>query len=136
MLTPGKKTLSRLVLSLISALAIAGCAGAPLNTRPAHGAGEAAPARTPLSLAEVVALSEQGVASDVLIARIRDSGAQHKLSAADVISLRDRGVPLSVIDYLLTPDRYPAIGKMEDPEKPTPPAAPRARPIPALYLGV
>lgn len=135
MLTPGKRILSGLVPSFIWALALAGCAGAPSHTNAAQVAAEAAVARAPLSLDEVVALSKQGVSPEALITRIDASGARYRLSAADVISLNERGVPLRVIDYLLAPDRYPPVGKAEEPAQRVQPA-PNARPIPALYLGL
>lgn len=92
-----------------------------------------------LSLDEIVTLARQGVAADALIARIRAAGAYYRLSAADIISLRERGVPLAVIDNILKSERqFSAAGEdatlSNEPESP-----PRPRPrrvIGALYHGV
>jgi hypothetical protein len=92
-----------------------------------------------LSLDEIVTLARQGVAADALIARIRAAGAYYRLSAADVISLRERGVPTPVIDHMLASEREFLVGGSgntggKDAERPS-----NKRPQPvirALYHGV
>ena len=80
------------------------------------GAGAERAARLPdlpapkFSLNEIVTLARQGVAADDLIARIRAAGAYYRLSAADIISLRERGVPMRVLDRMLASEREYLIG--------------------------
>lgn len=75
------------------------------------GAGAERTARLPdlpapkFSLNEIVTFARQGVAADALIARIRAAGAYYRLSAADIISLRERGVPMPVLDHMLASER-------------------------------
>jgi len=95
---------------------------------------------TRLTLDELVALTRQGLGAEALIGRIRQSGSYYRLSASDVISLRERGLPIAVIDHMLVAERQFLV---RGEAAPVPAAAQdRATPkqpkrfIPALYLGV
>ena len=71
-----------------------------------------------LSLDEIVTLSRQGVGADALIARIQVAGSYYRLSAAEIISLRERGASVAVIDHILTAERqYALAGSSQPAEK-------------------
>lgn len=92
-----------------------------------------------LSLDEVVTLARQGVGAEALIARIRAAGAYYRLSAADIISLRERGVPLAVIDHMLRSERQLPMagdGPTLSSKQESPPQTRPRRAIGALYHGV
>ena len=88
------KTVNRFHQRSLTALAIAcvvtsACGCAALN-RPA-----------PPTLDEIVAMSAQGMSDELVIARLRNSTALYRLSAAQVVELDTRGVSTEVIDYML-----------------------------------
>ena len=95
-----------------------------------------------LSLEELVSLAQKTRNPDIVIDQIRKTGTYFQLSAADVISLRERGVPLAVIEYLLAAERRLAVetGSNLYPRKQgsVPPAhsAKQWTSMPALYLGL
>lgn len=62
----------------------------------------------PLSLADVKALSRAGIADDVIVSQIKNSHTVFRLSAADIIDLRDAGVTDKVVNYMInTPSTAP-----------------------------
>lgn len=101
-----------------------------------------------LTFDDLIALSRQGMDAEALITIIRQAGAYYRLSANDVIALRDRGLPLAVIDHILSAERQflvgvetitrtssrPATDQTTDQRQPSGDAPHRV--IPALYLGV
>ena len=95
-----------------------------------------------LSLEELVSLAQKTRNPDIVIDQIRKTGTYFQLSAADVISLRERGVPLAIIEYLLAAERRLAVETHSNsrPQKQgsVPPAnnAKQWTSIPALYLGL
>lgn len=93
-----------------------------------------------LSLDDIVVLARKANDPDAVIARIREAGAYYRLSAAEVVSLRDRGLPLTVIDHILSSERrFLAQGAPEMTVGKEPERAQDARPrplIPALYFGL
>lgn len=54
----------------------------------------------PLTLDEIVEMSKAGTASDEIIKRIKESRAVYPLTASEIASLHDRGVPDAVLDYM------------------------------------
>jgi len=56
---------------------------------------------SPLSLADVKALAKAGISEDVIISQIKSSRTIFRLSAADIIDLRDSGVTDKVVNYLI-----------------------------------
>lgn len=80
-------------------------AGQVIDRLPAGRAVPLAAAVPPLSLDDVVHLADAGLGAEAIIERLHASGSHHRLSAADVLSLRSRGVPLAVIDHLLERER-------------------------------
>ena len=56
---------------------------------------------TPLSVADVKALSKAQVSDDTIIAQIVNSHTVYHLSATDIIDLHDTGVSQKVIDYMI-----------------------------------
>jgi hypothetical protein len=98
-----------------------GCSTITRDTATASAQGMAALPASPapgLSLDDIVTLSRQGVGADALIARIQVAGSYYRLSAAEIISLRERGVPVAVIDHLLTTERQNAlVGSSQPVEK-------------------
>ena len=62
----------------------------------------------PLSIPDVKALSRAGIADDVIISQIKNSSTIFRLSAADIIDLRDAGVTDKVVNYMInTPTTSP-----------------------------
>ena len=55
----------------------------------------------PLSISEVLALHQQGLADAEIIQRIAQSGAVYPLSSEDVLRLREAGVSPAVVDFML-----------------------------------
>jgi hypothetical protein len=134
-----------IVIAMLSTTPISGCATGTLGSMaPQSTATHASLPSLPssaLALDELISLARKGYDSGALIARIRDTGAYFRLSASEVISLRERGLPMAVIDYILTAERKflagasnpsPAIGQ----EQEIPAGTRPHRPIPALYQGV
>ena len=54
----------------------------------------------PLSVGEIVRMSDAHVPPEQIIARMRTSGTVYRLSASQLASLHDRGVPDAVIDRM------------------------------------
>lgn len=52
------------------------------------------------TLAEVIQMSENGVADDQIITRLRDSNAVYPLSASQILDLSSKGVSAQVLDYM------------------------------------
>ncbi len=63
------------------------------------------PALPRLSPDEVVQLAKQGLSAESIISRLKESGTRYRLSAAEILTLKSRGVPTAVLDYLLDSDR-------------------------------
>lgn len=55
----------------------------------------------PLTIGDVKALAKAGISEDVIINQIKNSRTVFHLNAADIIDLRDAGVPDSVINYMI-----------------------------------
>ena len=55
----------------------------------------------PLTLGDVKALAKAGISEDVIINQIKNSRTVFHLNAADIIDLRDAGVPDAVINYMI-----------------------------------
>ena len=49
--------------------------------------------------------AKQGLSTESIVGRIKESRTRMRLSATDVLSLKTQGVPLAVLDYLLDSDR-------------------------------
>ncbi len=54
----------------------------------------------PPTLDEIVEMSKAGTAPDEIIERMKESRAVYPLTASQIASLHDRGVPDSVLDYM------------------------------------
>ena len=55
----------------------------------------------PLATADVKALAKAGIGDDVIISQIRNSHSVYHLSTAEIIDLKDAGVSLKVIDFMI-----------------------------------
>jgi len=94
------------------------------------------------SLDDIVVLAQRINNPDLVIERIRETGAYFRLSAADVISLRERGLPLAVIEHILSAERQLPVevaGKITPPKQKAAPPIASARNwplLPALYQGL
>jgi hypothetical protein len=55
----------------------------------------------PLLEVEVIRMSKEGVPADAIIERIRESHTIYLMDAEDVIKLKEQGVDLKVINYML-----------------------------------
>lgn len=76
----------RLLATLIAVVTLSACAGAP---RPA-----------PLTTTEIVQMSQRRIHDDIIIERIRASGAVYRLSAAELVKLHDQGVSDAVLNAM------------------------------------
>lgn len=61
----------------------------------------AKPAPQPLSIADIKALSKAEVSDEVIISQIRNSKTVFRLSAAEIIDLKESGVSQRVIDAMI-----------------------------------
>ena len=99
------KTALSLILAC-SALLLAGCTapgprpGAVLRLTPEDLARLAPTPNPTVSLEEIVAQSQAGLAPEALIKRLSETGALHNLTPAQIVDLSRRGVDQKVIDYL------------------------------------
>jgi hypothetical protein len=53
----------------------------------------------PVTVSEVIQISEQGVPAETILDKMRESQAVYRLTAAQLAQLRDQGVANQVIDY-------------------------------------
>jgi hypothetical protein len=61
----------------------------------------------PLGVADVKMLAKSGISDEVIISQIRNSRTVYRLSAADILDLKDNGVSEKVIDFMInTPSTY------------------------------
>ncbi len=72
---------------------------------PVIGATQEAPPSAPLSVEEVVKMSQNGFAEDVIITKIKKNGKPFDLSTDELIEIRKLGVSDNVIKYLLDPSQ-------------------------------
>jgi hypothetical protein len=54
----------------------------------------------PVTVVEVLQMSKAGVPAEIMIQRMRESGAVYRLSAADLVRLHEEGVPDDVLNYM------------------------------------
>jgi len=81
----------------------------------------------PLSLADVKSLARAGVSEDVIISQIEATHTVFRLSAADIIDLRDAGVPDKVVNFMInTPN---TVGTSAVAVTQAPPPAPPAQTV-------
>lgn len=80
------RLLSLSILVGITLLALAGCATGPKLQ--------------PVTVPEVVRMSQAGTLADQIIERMRASGTTYRLEASQLADLEEEGVPASVIDYM------------------------------------
>lgn len=78
--------MQRLRLLIVFIALLGGCASAP---RP-----------VPLTSAEIVQMSQRKMTDDIIIERIRASGAVYRLSAAELVKLHDQGVSDPVLNAM------------------------------------
>ena len=61
----------------------------------------------PLGLPDVKMLAKSGVSDEVILSQIRNSHSVYRLSAAEILDLKDAGVSEKVIDFMInTPSLY------------------------------
>jgi len=75
----------------------------------------------PLSIADVKALARAGISEDVIINQIRAAHTVFRLSAADIIDLRDSGVSDKVVSYMINTPNTAAEGAVLIPQAPPAP---------------
>jgi len=86
---PGTGRPLPIVAAVIAWAVLTGATGCATSSKP----------RAP-SLAEVVQMSEDGLADDQIIKRLHESNAVYPLSAAKILELDRQGVPTPVLDYM------------------------------------
>ena len=63
----------------------------------------------PMSVADVKMLAKSGISDEVIISQIRNSRTVYRLSAAEILDLKDSNVSEKVIDFMInTPSLYGA----------------------------
>jgi hypothetical protein len=82
-----RRGLARLLL-VSAAVSLVGCATLGARTPP------------PVTVSEVVQMSQAGVPADTIIKKMRDSGMVYRLTASQLVHLHDEGVPDAVLDYM------------------------------------
>jgi hypothetical protein len=85
------RVLSRVAPWLLMTIGLAfsgGCATTPTYQTP------------PITVAEIVSMSQAGVPAQAIIQRIRASGTVYRLQASQLAQLRKEGVPDAVVDYM------------------------------------
>ena len=55
----------------------------------------------PLGVEDIQALAKAGLNDDLIISQIRNSGTVYRLSAADIILLKNSGVSEKIIDFMI-----------------------------------
>ena len=61
----------------------------------------------PMSVPDVKMLAKSGLSDEVIISQIRNSRTVYRLSASDILDLKDAGVSEKVIDFMInTPGQY------------------------------
>jgi len=58
------------------------------------------PARAPVSVEQVIAMSRNGTDAAIIIARMQDAGGVYRLSGSHLAALKADGVPDPVLDYM------------------------------------
>ena len=86
-----KKRCRRLSLSIVLA------GGALLSGCGALGAD---PTEQPVTVSEVIRMSEENVAAETIVKKMRDSRTVYRFSAAQLARLHDQGVQDGVINYM------------------------------------
>ncbi len=70
----------------------------------------------PMGLPDIKMLAKSGVSDEVILSQIRNSHSIYRLSAAEILDLKDAGVSEKVIDFMInTPSLY------RSPRPPPPP---------------
>lgn len=85
---PKRRPACQLGLATLALLLVSSCAG--LRLRP-----------DPIPVEEVIAMTEEGVAPEVIVARLEDSRTVYVLRAREVKDLLERGVAEEVVDWML-----------------------------------
>lgn len=100
-----------LLFSAALAVLLQGCAGTPVvPPKIERMTATELEARLPqpvaaLQLDEIVALARQGIGAGEIIARIRASASRYRLSASRIVELAAQGVPLEVLDEMVSGER-------------------------------
>lgn len=106
------------VFLLAFPLWLAGCATGPVEPRKVERlTGESLAALLPqpvaaLSLDEIVKLSRQGMPAEEIISRVSSTHSRYRLSASQLLELRQRGVDMKVLDHLVESERRAIFDEM------------------------
>jgi hypothetical protein len=93
-------------------------------------AAQSAPARAPLSVEDVLKLSQGGMSEGVIITEIKKNGKPFDLSPEEILELKKSGLSETVINFLLDPSQ-PYSPPAPPPKPPEPPPAPPPKAAPA-----
>lgn len=88
--------MSRITFLAPVAIVIALLAGCAAPT-----AYESTPAYSKYTLEQVIQWSKEGLPADQIVSRLNAANSFYPLTARELISLRDQGVSLDVLDYLV-----------------------------------
>src|SRR6202162_3608812 len=82
-----------------------------------------------LTLEDVLSLSKDGVAEDVIIARVKHNAKAFDLNSDEIKALKNDGVSDTVIKYLMDPSQPYSPAPPPAPVRPGPPAKPPSDPL-------
>jgi hypothetical protein len=91
-------------------------------------AAQSTPAPAPLSVEDVVKMSQDGISEDVVIARIKKNGKAFDLSNDELLELKKSGVNDNVTKYLLDPSQPYAPPAAPPPSQAAPSVSPPPKP--------
>jgi outer membrane lipoprotein SlyB len=74
----------------------------------------------PLSIADVKAMAKAGISEEVIINQIQASHTVFRLSAADIIDLRDAGVTDKIVNFMINTPNTAGAGAVVVPQAPPP----------------
>jgi len=113
--------MQRLLISLLIAAALSGCAstdpkgsGRVIDRLPPEAVKPAPPPLPKLTQQDLIQLSRQGLSSEAIIQRLKESHTRLRLGATELIALRTSGVPLLVLDHLLDSDRKAILDQCDE----------------------
>lgn len=113
--------MQRLLTALFIAAALSGCAstdpkgsGRVVDRLPPEAVKPVPPPLPKLTQQDLIHLTKQGLGSEALIQRLKESHTRLRLSASEVIALKTGGVPLPVLDHLLDSDRKAMLDQCDE----------------------
>lgn len=100
------------VSPLLAALLLSACAATPPQDSPRverltaeQLAAKLPPPTAIVTLDDIVAMGREGRSAGEIVAKLKESHSRHRLTAGQILALREKKVPVEVLDYLLEAER-------------------------------